>query len=170
MTTPNEASGPEQGEEKNHEPLSQTLTQDLKHEQQRQKLSSKILISSVGLSLVFGSVGGAFWAYYAPRIQALQKFFPQGGNILVNQKITLNEDSAIIDVVKKDSPAVVSIIISQDLNKIPGYGADPFSQDPFFNFFNGSDGNLRSSPSLHLQMSRKSAPAAGFWFPPTVWF
>ena len=33
--------------------------------------------------------------------------------------------------------AVVSIIISQDLNKIPGYGLNPGSQDPFYFFFGG---------------------------------
>ncbi len=56
------------------------------------------------------------------------------------QSVALTEDSAIIDVVEKASPAVVSIIISKDLSKVPGFGA----RDPFFDFFfdNGPSGSL----------------------------
>ncbi|MBI3952359.1 MAG: trypsin-like peptidase domain-containing protein [Candidatus Doudnabacteria bacterium] len=49
----------------------------------------------------------------------------------------MDEQSGVVDVVKKASPAVVSIIISKDLNKVPGYSTSPFdfgpfSLDPFF--------------------------------------
>lgn len=117
------------------------LTGDLKNQKQKQQLSSKILILSVILSLIFGTVGGALGSVYLPRVSALKKFFPASvSTASLNQKVTINEDSDIISVVKKASPAVVSIVISKDLNKIPGYGTDPFSQDPFFNFFNGGFG------------------------------
>ncbi|MBI2356289.1 MAG: trypsin-like peptidase domain-containing protein [Candidatus Doudnabacteria bacterium] len=61
----------------------------------------------------------------------------------------MNEDSAIVEVVKKASPAVVSIIISKDLNKLPGYGSSPFDFGPFFfdPFFNSrNQGN--SAPNI----------------------
>lgn len=37
----------------------------------------------------------------------------------------------MVDVVKRASPAVVSIIISKDLNKIPGFSSSPFDLGPF---------------------------------------
>ena len=55
----------------------------------------------------------------------------------INQNIKLTENSAIINVVKKDSPAVVSIVISQDLSQVPGYGTSPNQFDPFNFFFGG---------------------------------
>src|SRR5579864_2198209 len=80
------------------------------------------------LSLVFGALGGSLSTYYLLRS-------PQSGMSAAGQRLTVTEDSAIIDVVKKASPAVVSIIISQDFNKVPGYGADPNQPDPFYFFF-----------------------------------
>ncbi|HVY68219.1 MAG TPA: trypsin-like peptidase domain-containing protein [Patescibacteria group bacterium] len=87
------------------------------------------------ISLVCGAVGGAGGAIYALHSPRLQKLlFPASATV---QNVTLNEDSAIVDVVKKASPAVVSIVISEDLNKLPGYSLDPFSQGPFSYFFGG---------------------------------
>lgn len=51
----------------------------------------------------------------------------------VNKQPFLQEDSAIIEVVKKASPAVVSIIISKNLN-LYQYQSDPFYFDPFSPF------------------------------------
>jgi serine protease Do len=45
--------------------------------------------------------------------------------------VQVKEESAVVDVVKKSSPAVVSIIISKDLNKLPGYSTSPFDFGPF---------------------------------------
>ncbi|MBI4363710.1 MAG: trypsin-like peptidase domain-containing protein [Candidatus Doudnabacteria bacterium] len=58
----------------------------------------------------------------------------------------MDEQSAVVDVVKRASPAVVSIIISKDLNKIPGYSTSPFdfgpfSFDPFFGNRSQSNNN-----------------------------
>lgn len=86
------------------------------------------------LSLIFGGVGGAAGSLYILKQPWGQKLLAVSGQNL-NQKITVNEDSAIIDAVKKTKQAVVSIIISKDLSKLPGFSGDPFSQDPFFNFF-----------------------------------
>ena len=111
------------------------------------QLSAKAVILFILLSLVCGSIGGAGGAYIffkQPVGQKLLSLNQSGG-----QKITVTEDSAVISVVKQASPAVVSIIISQDLNKIPGYGTNPFSQDPFFNFFgSGQSQDQQSSPNV----------------------
>ncbi len=90
----------------------------------RSRPGQGIIISTVIISLVSGAVGGAFGASYASQIPFLAKYIPARSAQKVDQKIVLAEDSAIIDVVKKASPAVVSIIISKDLSKLN----DPFSQ------------------------------------------
>ncbi len=93
------------------------------------------------LSFIFGLGGGYVGGFYALK---------NGGNLQLpglNRQISLTEDSAIIDVVKKASPAVVSIVISKDLSKIPGYGLSPFEDDPFFDFFYGRQ-NQTSEPNV----------------------
>ena len=96
------------------------------------------LILTVILSLLAGSLGGAAVAIFG------QDFLkPLVGNILpadkptstlVNQKVTVEEESASTDVVKQVSPSVVSIIITKDLSKIYSMtGPQPF--DDFFNQF-----------------------------------
>jgi len=97
--------------------------------------TSKILILAVVLSLVFGTLAGAFGTFLVLRSPKVQKWFPALLSAVSNQKVVFNEDSSTVDVVKQAGPAVVSIIISQDLSQIPGYGLNPGSQDPFFNFF-----------------------------------
>jgi len=47
----------------------------------------------------------------------------------------VEEDSAVIEAVKKVSPAVVSIIITKDLPKIEEYYINPFGDDFFEQFF-----------------------------------
>ncbi|MCC7356647.1 MAG: trypsin-like peptidase domain-containing protein [Candidatus Doudnabacteria bacterium] len=89
--------------------------------------ANKRLLALIALvAIVAGALGGAFGS------QSLMRF-PELRNLSTNQQLTLQEDSAIVDVVKKASPAVVSIVISQDLNKLPGYSLNsPFGFDPFF--------------------------------------
>ena len=96
------------------------------------------LILTVILSLLAGAIGGAAVTIFG------QDFLkPLVGNILpadkptstsVNQKVTVEEESASTDVVKQVSPSVVSIIITKDLSKIYSMtGPQPF--DDFFNQF-----------------------------------
>src|SRR4051812_43453589 len=88
----------------------------------------RTMVSVIAVSLIFGLLGGYLGATYNLNHNP-------AANSAVSQKVALSEDSAVIDVVKKASPAVVSIVISKDLNKIPGYSLNPFNEDPFFNFF-----------------------------------
>lgn len=115
--------------------------------QSNNKLTVKFIILAVVLSLIFGAIGGATGSLYLLRSSVGKKFIAGFTGVGLNQKVTFNEDSSTVDVVKQASPAVVSIIISQDLNKIPGYGLDPFSQDPFFNFFYGNGQSQQQTPS-----------------------
>jgi serine protease Do len=86
--------------------------------------SMKTIGFMIVLSFLFGMGGAVFGV----------NFLTKPGAILAPAEIqTLNvdENSAVVDVVKKVSPAVVSIIISKDLNKIPGYSTSPFDLGPF---------------------------------------
>ena len=130
---------------------SKSLTQELyTHTTQS---SSKWMVLTIIMSLIFGIVGGAFGGIYALKNDNLRKYFNLNfGQVApISQSITLSEDSAVIDVVKKASPAVVSIVITKDLNKIPGYGTNPYEFDPFFPFFGLPNSQQPKSSEPNLQ-------------------
>lgn len=103
---------------------------------QPSSLNLKTVATIVFLSLVFGAAGGAFGTAYLVRLPGLQKYLPKSNLAgMVSQTVVLNEDSAVIDVVKKASSAVVSIVISKDLSKVPGFGVNPFNFDQLSPFF-----------------------------------
>ena len=106
-----------------------------------------ILSSFFGAAFGFMSAGAA--SVFSSKIgQKIQQYFPklksQTVNSQENKQQVLIEDSAVIDVVKKSSPAVVSIIISKD---VPNYSADNFND--FFNQFfgGGSSGSTNNNGS-----------------------
>ncbi len=84
------------------------------------------------LSLVFGLIGGLAGGWFAGT-RAVEIGQRQGP---INRSVTqVSEDTAVVDLVKRVSPAVVSIVVSKDLNKIPGFSVDPFGDDFFAPFF-----------------------------------
>ncbi len=111
--------------------------------------SEKISLTKIlALSLLFGLVGGLIGSVISPMFPGLKKYQLQNGQA-VAQNISLTEDSAIIEVVKKASPAVVSIVISKDLSKLPGYGIDRFGNDlfsPLFGF--GLPAQRKAEPNI----------------------
>jgi S1-C subfamily serine protease len=87
-----------------------------------------IILSSF-FGLIFGFIGGKI------SDTVFSKIFPKLRNESSEKKeISLQriveEDSAIIDVVEKNSPAVVSIIVTKDVPKFRSFFDDPFG---FFN-------------------------------------
>lgn len=95
----------------------------------------RLIILTVVVSLVTGMVGGVLGFWYAQERGILPALSSSGS--IVNQ-VKLEEDSAVIDVVKKASPAVVSIVVSKDLNN-PGLYGEPFGFSPFFSVPSGPD-------------------------------
>lgn len=79
------------------------------------------------ISLVAGMAGGVYGALNLSNRPEFQKLFnsssvSQNGQA-INQNIVLDEESAITEVVKQTSPAVVSIVISRDVgNLFPFFG------------------------------------------------
>lgn len=96
------------------------------------------------ISTFFGLIGGAAGAYYFFNTPKGQEYIYNHFSKQVNQQVNISENSSIIDVVKIASPAVVSIVVSEDLNKIPGYGYSPF-YDPFGFFYSQPRSN---SPNI----------------------
>ncbi len=116
-------------------------------------LSLNIIISVL---LVFiGVISSRFWL---PKVNGLffkektqtEKTFQKD---IIHQKV-IQQESAVINVVKKADPAVVSIIITKDLPVIE-QGYDPFQElynDPFFREFFG----FRIIPPKINEPSKKS--------------
>jgi len=111
-----------------------TLTSDLRRSQERAKTLNLVVL----LSFLFGVAGSVIGNMYVmPVLSQKTNSGGLGASADGVRTIQVNEQSAVIDVVKRSSPAVVSIIVSKDLNKIPGYSSSqfdfgPFSLDPFF--------------------------------------
>jgi serine protease Do len=106
--------------------------------QNKKPTLTKILIISIFTSAFIGGLAGFFVSY---------GFFHQKNNLLktgsgetFEQKIIkIDEESAVISIVGKTSPAVVSIIATKDLPKVEHYYYNPFYNDPFFREFFGED-------------------------------
>lgn len=94
------------------------------------KIKSFSIFGIIIFSFIFGSIGGFFGVLGAMKSPQLNKYFkfPISQNEDVKKTIILSEESSVIDVVKNSSPAVVSIIASKDIAKIPSF-------NPFFPFF-----------------------------------
>lgn len=90
---------------------------------------SKSISTIILLSFLFGIAGSMVGSLYiVPLYRKDNNLLTNGGEI---KTMKVDEQSAVIDVVKKSNPAVVSIIISKDLNKLPGYSSSPFDLGPF---------------------------------------
>jgi serine protease Do len=118
------------------------------HKSQEDRMHMRIMSTAIVLSLVFGILGAIVGdVYVVPALKKTTAYANISPGSVTN--VQVNEQSAAIDVVKQASPAVVSIIISKDLNQIQNNSASPFSQnpfsDPFFQFGSGSNNNNNSN-------------------------
>ena len=103
---------------------------------------SKVIVVVVVASIVLSSFFGAVFGFMAAKIgqgkfslsnilKKGQSQTGQSGNSDSGQTINVpSEESAVIQAVKTDSPAVVSIIISKNVPQTPDFFSDPFF-DPF---------------------------------------
>ncbi|HTL39256.1 MAG TPA: trypsin-like peptidase domain-containing protein, partial [Methylomirabilota bacterium] len=118
-----------------------TLTSGIVERGERSNMSLISLV--ILLSFLFGIAGSVFGSMYLTKPGQ-----PLSGSSGEVKTLQVNEESAVVDVVKRASPAVVSIIISKDLNKLPGYSSTPFNLgpfglDPFFNSGNSSSNSTQ---------------------------
>ncbi len=115
-----------------------TLTSDLPDPE---KSKTNLIALVVLLSFLFGVAGSVFGAFFITPNRVANPTGP--GEVKI---VDVKEDSAVVEVVKRASPAVVSIIISKDLNKVPGFSSTPFDLgpfglDPFFQSRGSTDAN-----------------------------
>ncbi|MGE5297998.1 MAG: S1C family serine protease [Acidobacteriaceae bacterium] len=129
--------------ESKQEPL---LTSDIPRQNSKSTLFSSVIV----LSLIFGIIGSWIGNVYVVPFYKKSNLAPSDQGI---KTVQVNEQSAVVDVVKRASPAVVSIIISKDLNKVPGYSSSPFDFGPFSldPFFQSRNQNQSQSQQPNIQ-------------------
>lgn len=128
-----------------------------------------LFVLAIIISSVFGA-GAGFLAGVASDQFNLPAWFEE--NILKekiikqtesgDKIITMEEESAVIAVVDKVSPAVVSIIVSKDLPKIEQY--NPFGDDFFRQFFGDGFSDFFSAPQYRQNGTEKQEIGGGTGF------
>lgn len=89
-------------------------------------ISRQVLAVVVLVSVVAGFFGG-----YIGGVRT-GAGLPTNNN---GKTVVVQESSAVVDVVQKASPAVVSIVVSKDVSALQRSYASPFGFDPFSQFF-----------------------------------
>lgn len=122
--------------------IHKSLTADLPRDPERSYVRQTALV--ILLSFIFGIAGTIFASAF------LVHNLPGSPGSEGVRTIQVTEESAVVDIVKRASPAVVSIIISKDLNKLPGYSTSPFDLGPFgFDpFFNNRNNSSSTQPNI----------------------
>ncbi|MCX6762248.1 MAG: trypsin-like peptidase domain-containing protein [Candidatus Moranbacteria bacterium] len=127
----------------------------------------KIIVASIVASIVVSAFFGAIFGFMSAKIgtgkinlnflKKGQNQVGQPGNAGSGQTVSVpSEESAVIQAVKKDSPAVVSIIISKNVPQNQDFFSDPFF-DPF--------GSQQQQPSQNQgNASQKQEVGAGSGF------
>lgn len=101
-------------------------------------------IATFFLSTVSGAVFGFFGVMeITQRSEIMERlgYSTEQGDVVPGREkvIKISEENAVIDVVDKVSPAVVSVIVSKDLPILERYYANPFGDDEMFKEFFGDD-------------------------------
>lgn len=108
----------------------------------------------VVLALVFGIVGGLYGSLDLARRPFFQKLFNSNNSngTSYGQSVSVNEESATTNVVKKAGPAVVSVVISKDISQFQQLQFDPFG------FF----GNSQQVPKSNTPNVQQVGAGSGF--------
>lgn len=133
---------------------------------EKRKMTGAKMVLIVFVIVVISSICGAFFGFmssglaqrFAPRI--LQKISgTTAGKDIIRQQV-VEEDSAVIDVVEKTSPAVVSIVISKNLPTKQG-ALNPFDFPNFFGLPFGNPGGNQGNGSQSQQIGGGSGFLVG---------
>ena len=125
-----------------------------------------VIIFSAFSGAVFGFIAGGFGnklvnnlAIKFPGILNENNKSVAKNDPVVSRENVVEEDSAIIDLVKKTSPAVVSIAISKDISKLQNTFFDPFG---FFDNGSGATGNGQNNSGGGSTQKEKIGGGTGF--------
>lgn len=99
-------------------------------------ITQRTLVVAIVLSVIFGTIGGALGgAMSSGKFDSWFRDFFGGGNGTsvgsTSKSVTVQEESATVDVVKKVKGSVVSIIVTKDLSKIYSQSNNSFPFDFF---------------------------------------
>lgn len=100
-----------------------------------------VIIIASFFGAIFGFMSGGITQKFFPNVF---NFSPASNSEIIKQRI-MDEDSAVVDVVAKATPAVVSIIISKDMPKIQNFFSNPFDFPNFFDPFGNPQDNDNDS-------------------------
>ena len=131
---------------------------DIQNDKSMRGLLALCILASAVVGSVFGYYGGLLSKSSGPSVAN-----PAGltRNIFSND----SESVKVVDIVKKYSPAVVSIVATKDLPVIEQYNVNPFGSfcnDPFFSqFFGGCDYQV---PQYRQNGTQKQEVGAGTGF------
>lgn len=125
---------------------------------------TSVQVRFMALVVLVSVCAGFFGGYFGTLRVQQAKQGEEATRISPTKPVVITEQSAVIDVVKKANPAVVSIVISKDLSKVPGFGVDPWGEDPFYQLFGfGRQTPRSSSPTPNVQ---KIGAGSGFLVTP----
>jgi len=99
------------------------------------------IIITIFFSLIFGTLAGfggaGIYNTYSNSSSNIDSLYRQSDkSVIPDEKIkVVQEESEIIEAVKKVNPTVVSIIVTKDLPKIERYYINPFGSDSFGDSF-----------------------------------
>ena len=103
----------------------------------------KFFLIFISVAIVAGFLGG--YVANLPGSNYVIPAGPNGGsdsnqneNQLVISKTSFAQEEAVTGIVKKYSPAVVSVIVSKDMPVLENCYINPFGNDPFFQQFFGN--------------------------------
>lgn len=119
------------------------------------------LVTGIIIGFIAGGISKDVWSNSLE--QKWEQLFPKTGNrteILKQQVI--EDDSAFIDVVEKNSPAVVSIIISKDIANNDDFFGNPFDFPDFFGNDPNASGNGSTPDSPQSIQKQKIGGGSGF--------
>jgi len=130
-------------------------------------LLSLLIILSIGVGLVWHYRANVFGYFAKEYLQEVQ----DGGNDakttaekIIEKQSIFSQDAFVIDAVKKTNPAVVSIIISQEVPKYEAY-IDPDQQtNPFGDMFPGFPGFNFNIPQYRQNGTEKKQIGGGSGF------
>ncbi|MBI5733373.1 MAG: trypsin-like peptidase domain-containing protein, partial [Candidatus Kerfeldbacteria bacterium] len=130
-----------------------------------------VFASAATVIILVGIGGAVMWANNASWLETIGSFLNKNGIPAINdtgetvKRDVVSEESRIIDVVEKASPAVVSIVITKDVPIIEQYyqGFDPFGDDFFKDFF-GNNGFRFRIPQQKQNGTEKREVGGGSGF------
>jgi serine protease Do len=134
----------------------------------KQLFKNRLITTIIISSLISAIVGGVFGYYGATLVgqnisPIIQKTIGSKGD---NFQPVTDEESKVVSVVKRASPAVVSIVATKDLTIVERQGIynpfEEFCKDPFFRQFLGNMCDVQSQPPQTRTEKQEVAAGSGF--------